>query len=65
MSTITTIKDIAEKAHVSSSTVSRVLNNDATMNVTDDTRRKIYAAAEELNYQKRSLKSLHSKGIVA
>jgi LacI family transcriptional regulator len=42
-----------------------VLNNDATMNVTDDTRRKIYAAAEELNYQKRSLKSLHSKGIVA
>lgn len=65
MSTITTIKDIAEKAHVSSSTVSRVLNNDVTMNVTDDTRRKIYAAAEELNYQKRSLKNLHSKGIVA
>lgn len=47
-----TIRDIAKKAGVSASTVSRVLNYDSTINVTVETKRKIFHAAEELSYQK-------------
>ena len=36
-----TIKDIAEKAGVSIATVSRVLNYDETLNVQDETRKRI------------------------
>ena len=36
-----TIKDIAEKAGVSQATVSRVLNQDATLSVSEDTRSRI------------------------
>lgn len=45
-----TIRDIAERAGVSVTTVSRVLNMDATLNVADDTRISIFAIAEELEY---------------
>ncbi len=45
-----TIKDIAEKASVSSATVSRVLNYDATLSVSDDKRKLILEIAEELDY---------------
>lgn len=51
-----TIKDIAERAGVSIATVSRVLNFDPTLSVTDETRKKIFEAAEELSYKKRSVK---------
>ncbi|HJF33782.1 MAG TPA: LacI family DNA-binding transcriptional regulator [Sporosarcina psychrophila] len=51
-----TIKDIAEKAGVSSSTVSRVLNFDASLSVADETKKRIFEAAEELSYRKRSTK---------
>lgn len=47
-----TITDIAEKAGVSISTVSRVLNYDATLSVTEDTKRKVFETAEALNYTK-------------
>lgn len=47
-----TLKDIAQQAHVSVSTVSRVLNYDATLSVSDDTRSNILRIADELNYQK-------------
>ena len=47
-----TIKDIAEKAHVSIATVSRVLNYDNTLKVTDKTRKKIFEIAEKLEYLK-------------
>lgn len=47
-----TIKDIAEKAHVSIATVSRVLNYDNTLKVTDKTRKKIFEVAEKLEYLK-------------
>ncbi|MEK4443372.1 LacI family DNA-binding transcriptional regulator [Niallia sp. FSL K6-0077] len=47
-----TITDIAEKAGVSISTVSRVLNQDKNLSVTEDTKRKIFEIAEELNYTK-------------
>ena len=43
-----TLKDIASKAGVSQSTVSRILNNDQTLNVTDQTRQKVLEVAQEL-----------------
>ncbi|MDH6363967.1 LacI family transcriptional regulator [Enterococcus sp. PF1-24] len=46
------ITDIAKKAGVSISTVSRVLNQDSSLSVTENTRRKIFEIAEELNYTK-------------
>lgn len=47
-----TIKDIAEKAGVSIATVSRVLNYDQTLSVTDETRKRIFEIAESLSYKK-------------
>ncbi|HEX7065985.1 MAG TPA: LacI family DNA-binding transcriptional regulator [Bacillales bacterium] len=46
-----TIKDIAALTNVSSSTVSRVLNNDKELSVTDETRQRILEASRELNYK--------------
>lgn len=48
-----TIKDIAEKVGVSISTVSRVLNYDPTLSVSDETKRKIFQTAEDLSYRKK------------
>ena len=45
-----TIKDIAAKAGVSIATVSRVLNHDETLNVQEETRKRIFEAAEQLEY---------------
>lgn len=47
---MTTIKDIADRAGVSITTVSRVLNHDETLNVLDDTKKRIFEIAEELEY---------------
>jgi LacI family transcriptional regulator len=47
---VATIKDIAELAGVSPATVSRVLNGDKEISVREETRKKIYEAAEELEY---------------
>lgn len=47
-----TIRDIAKLAKVSPATVSRVLNNDDTLNVTSETKRRIFEAAEKLAYTK-------------
>ncbi|TDQ40842.1 LacI family DNA-binding transcriptional regulator [Aureibacillus halotolerans] len=57
-----TIKDIADKAGVSASTVSRVLNYDETLSVADETKKKIFQVAEELSYQKgRSRRSVANR----
>ncbi|UTR16093.1 LacI family DNA-binding transcriptional regulator [Salipaludibacillus sp. LMS25] len=47
-----TIKDIADRAGVSASTVSRVLNYDQSLSVAVETKKKIFEAAEELSYHK-------------
>lgn len=56
-----TIKDIAELAHVSPATVSRVLNYDQTLSVSDETRKTIFQVAEQLNYSKKSKKTPKTK----
>ncbi|GAA0086196.1 LacI family DNA-binding transcriptional regulator [Clostridium sp. CTA-7] len=45
-----TIKDIASEASVSISTVSRILNFDKTLNVSEETRKRVLSIAEEMNY---------------
>jgi LacI family transcriptional regulator len=47
-----TIKDISKIAGVSAATISRVLNHDDTINVSNETKRKIFEAAEMLSYTK-------------
>ncbi len=49
-----TVRDIAAKAGVSPATVSRVLNMDPTLNVTDETRFNVFRIAEELEYVPRN-----------
>lgn len=55
---LATIKDIAEAVGFSISTVSRVLNNDQSLSVPDETREKIFEVAERLNYRKKTVKPL-------
>lgn len=56
-----TIKDIAHAAGVSSATVSRVLNQDQAMSVSDETRIKIFTIAEQLGYKKSKKTNKRSK----
>ena len=56
-----TIKDIAHAAGVSSATVSRVLNQDQAMSVSDETRAKIFTIAEQLGYKKSKKTNKRSK----
>lgn len=65
-----TIKDIAERVKVSASTVSRVLNNDVTLSVSEDTRQRIVRCAEEMQYKtvrerkrEKEMLSIHNKRI--
>ncbi|KQB94182.1 HTH-type transcriptional regulator GanR [Geobacillus sp. PA-3] len=53
-----TIRDIAKQSGYSISTVSRVLNNDQSLSVSDETREKIYEVAEKLNYRKKTVRKL-------
>lgn len=45
------MKDIADRAGVSIAAVSRVLNYDSTINVSEETRKKIFEAAADLEYK--------------
>src|SRR5690625_7087987 len=58
---ITTIKDIANKADVSTGTVSRVLNYDRSLSINESTRKRIFEVVEELNYTKHLSKMNMSK----
>lgn len=55
-----TIKDIAERAGCSIATVSRVLNYDKSLSVSDEMKQKIFQVAEELDYRKKSAKKIAS-----
>ena len=57
-----TIKDIAQKASVTAATVSRILNQDDTLSVTDETKQRVLKVAQELNYTKH-LKNTVEKSI--
>lgn len=48
-----TIKEIAQKVGVSSAAVSRVLNYDESISVSEETRKAIFDTAKELGYKKR------------
>ncbi|MDT4762936.1 LacI family DNA-binding transcriptional regulator [Sphaerochaeta sp. PS] len=59
-----TITDIAKKAHVSIATVSRILNHDDTLSVSDETKLRVLVAAKELEYvtlQQRKQKKKRAK----
>ncbi|TLF42416.1 LacI family DNA-binding transcriptional regulator [Lacticaseibacillus zeae] len=59
------LKEIAKRAKVSVSTVSRVLNYDDTLAVTEETRLRVFRAAEDVHYQKKSRKEPKGKiGVV-
>ncbi|ADZ84663.1 transcriptional regulator, LacI family [Cellulosilyticum lentocellum DSM 5427] len=45
-----TMKEVAEKAGVSIATVSRVLNLDTTLNVSEETKQRIFETAEAMQY---------------
>lgn len=52
----TTLKDIAEKAGVSISTVSRVINDDQDKPISDETRKLVWKYVKELGYSKNNRK---------
>ena len=61
-----TLKDIAQAAGVSTGAVSRILNNDPTLSVSPETKKKVFDIALELGYQKSKSrdKSLFKMGIL-
>lgn len=46
-----TLKDIAKLAEVSAATASRILNEDESLSVKDETKQKVFDAAKQLNYK--------------
>lgn len=46
-----TLRDIAEKAGVSLATVSRVLNYDTTLSVAEETKKRVFQVAQDMNYK--------------
>lgn len=56
-----TIRDIAKQAGVSPATVSRVLNYDHTLSVSEETKRRVFQTAEALNYTKKPKRRTPSK----
>jgi len=49
-----TIREVAKKAGVSIAAVSRILNMDETLSVSNDTKRRVFQAADELKYVKKA-----------
>jgi LacI family transcriptional regulator len=63
-----TIKDIAKRVGVSIATVSRVLNYDKSLSVSEETKEKVFQAAKELQYKKkggRKLPQAYKFGVVS
>ena len=61
-----TIKNIAQAAGISAGAVSRILNNDPTLSVSPETKKRVFDIAQELTYQKSRNrdKSLFKMGIL-
>jgi len=61
-----TIKDIAQAAKISAGAVSRILNNDPTLSVSPETKKRVFEVAKELNYHKLKIrdKALFKMGIL-
>lgn len=59
-----TIRDIAQLAKVSKTTVSRVLNYDESLSVSDETKKRIFEVAEQLEYTKHKRNKVVTKGKV-
>jgi LacI family transcriptional regulator len=60
-----TLKDIAERAKVSTATVSRVLNNDHSLSVSEETRERIFSIAEEIGYKPERLKRMKKENLLS
>ncbi|MGL5553488.1 MAG: LacI family DNA-binding transcriptional regulator, partial [Plesiomonas shigelloides] len=58
-----TLKDIATEAGVSLATVSRVLNDDPSLSVKEETKHRILEIAEKLEYKTSSAKKAHVAAI--
>ena len=56
-----TLKEIANYVGCSVATVSRVLNHDSSISVSDETKIKIFDAAEELEYKTLKERKITSK----
>lgn len=56
-----TIKEIARNAKLATATVSRILNNDQTLSVTEDTRKRVFEVAAKLGYK--AMRRKNSKSI--
>ncbi len=56
-----TIKEIATKAGVSIATVSRVLNHDETLNAQEETKKRIFEIAEQMEYELKAQKKRKKK----
>lgn len=56
-----TIRDIAKEAGISAGAVSRILNNDATLSVSPETRQTVFDIAKRLNYTKPQKNSKNEK----
>lgn len=56
-----TLKDIAKEVGVSLATVSRVLNKDLSLSVSDDTRKRIFDVAEQLQYSKNKRRTVSTE----
>ena len=59
-----TLKDIAIEAGVSLATVSRVLNDDPTLNVKEETKHRILEIAEKLEYKTSSARKLQTTNTI-
>ena len=61
-----TIKDIAQAAGISAGAVSRILNNDPSLSVSSETKKKVYEIAQAMQYQKPKYrdKALFKMGIL-
>ena len=47
---MSTIRDVAKLANVSTATVSRIINNDTKYKITEATRRRVWDAVKALEY---------------